>query len=133
MFVYDKGYLLRTIPVSTGKPTSRTLTRSWYGTVGADMGRGLVNYGFTVDYRWYLYPDLYGNILIHTVPYTLAGDIRHYDRPEALGVEPTSHGCIRLSEEDAAWLQEWNPVGATIQITRWPGKVKQITDTVSME
>jgi lipoprotein-anchoring transpeptidase ErfK/SrfK len=83
-----------------------------------------VNGVFKVDYSWLLYQDFYGNILIHSVPYTQAGEVKYYDRPDALGLEPTSHGCVRISEEDAAWLKTWNPVSATIQITAWPGEIK---------
>lgn len=126
MYLYENGLPLRTIHVSTGKPTSRTLTKAWQGVVGKDLGAINVNYGFKVDYSWQLYRDLYGNILIHSVPYTQAHEIKYYDRPDALGLEPTSHGCIRISDEDAAWLKTWNPVSATIEINRWPGPIEMI-------
>jgi lipoprotein-anchoring transpeptidase ErfK/SrfK len=44
-------------------------------------------------------------------------------------VTPVSHGCIRISPDDAEWLKSWNPVGVPIQITRWSGKIaKTIAD-----
>jgi len=125
MYVYENSEPVRTIPISTGKPTSTTLTVSWTGIVGRDQGGGGVDYGFLADYRWHLYKGLYGNILIHSVPYTSEGDIKYYDKLTSVGVEPTSHGCVRISPTDAAWLKEWNPVGATIKITRLPEALEQ--------
>jgi lipoprotein-anchoring transpeptidase ErfK/SrfK len=52
-----------------------------------------------------------------------------YDQLDALGMTPVSHGCIRISPDDAEWLKSWNPVGAPIEITRWSGKItKTIVD-----
>jgi len=124
MYLYENGQPVRTLLVSTGTPTSRTLTKAWQGNVGKYMGAVSVIGGFKVDYSWYLYPDFYGNILIHSVPYTQVGELKYYDRPDALGLEPTSHGCIRISDEDATWLKSWNPISATIQITPWRGEIK---------
>lgn len=126
MHVYEFGEPIRSMPVSTGRPTSVTLTRSWQGKVGADYGSGPIR-EYLVDYSWYLREGLYGGILIHSVPYTVADKIKHYDQPDALGVYPSSHGCIRLGEADAAWLKQWNPVGAEIEITRLPGPIEQVT------
>jgi len=130
MFVYENGQIIRSIPVSTGLPTRTTLTKSWLGTVGVDKGAGRVYYGYTVDYKWQLYKDLYGNILIHSVPYTTSNQSRYYDQPEALGVRPTSHGCIRVGETDAAWLKGWNPTGAAIYIS--PSPLPLITTTIKL-
>ena len=61
MYVYEEGIQVRTLPVSTGMPTSTTLTRSWSGTVGTYLGPIGVNGGLYVDYAWYLYQDLLSN------------------------------------------------------------------------
>lgn len=129
MYVYENGEKIRTIPVSTGAPTSKTFTPSWQGTVGADWGGG----AFPVDkllaeHIWYLFPGPEGSILIHSVPYSLDGQIKRYDQVEALGVKPVSRGCVRISTTDANWLKNWNPVGAAIEITRWSGKVVQVKE-----
>lgn len=125
MHLYESGEPIRSMAVSTGRPTSVTLTRSWQGTVGPDYGGGPIR-SYRVDYNWYLRQGLYGGIFIHSVPYTVANQIKYYDQPDALGVYPSSHGCIRLGEADAAWLKQWNPVGAEIEITRLPGPIEQV-------
>ena len=126
MRVYENGAETRILPVSTGMLTSKTFTRAWQGTVGRDMGAVPVEGGMHVEQAWYLFPDVFGNILIHSVPYVQQGTLRVYDQPEALGVRPSSHGCIRISEEDARWLREWDPVGASIEITGPPGPVRHV-------
>ncbi len=126
MYLYEQDTLVRTMPVSTGRPTSVTLTRSWQGNVGYEVGHSAVSHGFTVDYSWYLREGLFGGILIHSLPYTTDGEIKYFDQPDALGVRPASHGCIRISEADAMWLQTWQPVGAKIEITRMPGPIEWV-------
>ena len=126
MRVYEDGAETRTLPVSTGMLTSKTFTRAWRGTVGRDMGPALVDGGMRVQQAWHLFPDVFGNILIHSVPYVQQGAVRLYDQPEALGVRPSSHGCIRVSEEDAEWLRAWGPVGVPIEITGPPGPVQHV-------
>jgi hypothetical protein len=46
--------------------------------------------------------DLGEGYLIHGTPHT-----------ESVG-EPSSHGCMRLGDEDIAWLYEHVPVGTTV-------------------
>ena len=125
MYVYEDGAEIRSLPVSTGMLTSKTFTRAWEGRVGQDMGAVPVDGGMQVEQAWHLFPDVFGNILIHSVPYVEHDSGRTYDQPEALGVRPSSHGCIRISEEDAAWLREWDPVGVPIEITGPPGPIRQ--------
>jgi lipoprotein-anchoring transpeptidase ErfK/SrfK len=125
MHVYEGEVEVRVLPVSTGMPTSKTLTRAWTGLVGHDLGAATVDGGMRVDQAWYLFPDLFGNILLHTVPYVQQGTLRIYDQPDALGVRPSSHGCVRISVQDALWLREWGPVGVPIEITAPPGPIRQ--------
>jgi lipoprotein-anchoring transpeptidase ErfK/SrfK len=122
LFVYENEVAVRTIPVSTGAPVTNTFTPPWEGTVGDDWGSGPFRNRQLADYKWYPGPE--GTILIHSVPYTVTNGLKVYDRPEALGVEPVSNGCVRLSPEDAAWLKTWNPVGVPLTITRWSGKIQ---------
>ena len=120
MHVFENGVEIRTIPVSTGRPISNAFTPAWQGTVGRDWGAGrFLNTPLYSDYMWFLFPGPEGSILIHSVPYSREGDHKQYDRLEALGIEPTSNGCVRISPEDAAWLKEWNPVDVPIEISRW--------------
>jgi len=132
MLVYENNLVVRTIPVSTGAPVTSTFTPPWQGFVGDDWGRGPFRNRQLADYKWYLFPGPEGSILIHSVPYTITNGIKVYDRPEALGQEPVSNGCVRISPEDAAWLKGWDPVGVSITITRWSGKI-QPADTIDQE
>lgn len=126
MYVYESGVLVRELPVSTGRPTSVTLTRAWSGVVGENLGSGGVDGGMYADFKWFLFQDLYGSILIHSVPYTRQGDDKVYDQLDALGIRPASRGCVRISPDDAQWLKVWNPVGVPIEISAWPGPVEQV-------
>jgi lipoprotein-anchoring transpeptidase ErfK/SrfK len=123
MYVYEKGVEIRAIPVSTGAPAANAFTPAWEGVVGNYWGSGSFRNGLRADYMWYLFPGEWGSILIHSVPYTGAGESKLYDRLDALGIEPVSTGCVRISPDDAKWLTTWNPVGAPITITRWSGPI----------
>lgn len=123
MYVYEDGVEVRTIPVSTGAPMTNTFTPAWEGVVGNDWGGGIFRNSFRADYMWYLFPGPEGSILIHSVPYTQANNVKIYDRLGALGIEPVSNGCVRVSPEDAQWLKTWNPVNVPIKITRWSGPI----------
>jgi lipoprotein-anchoring transpeptidase ErfK/SrfK len=124
MRVYEDGAEVRTIPVSTGVPVANAFTPAWSGNVGRYWGSGpFLNTNLWSDYMWYLFPGARGSILIHSVPYTRKDDTKIYDRPDALGVEPASHGCVRISPEDAQWLETWDPVGVPIEITPWSGEI----------
>ncbi len=124
MRIFENGHEVRIIPVSTGRPVTNAFTPPWQGTVGDDWGSGAFrNSGLYSDFMWFLFPGPEGSILIHSVPYQKQGAEKQYDRLDALGVEPVSNGCVRISPEDAAWLKQWNPVGVPIEITRWSGKI----------
>ncbi len=125
MTVYENGRIIRIIPVSTGAPYENSFTPAWRGVVGPFWGKARFrNSDLWADYIWYLFPGATGSILIHSVPYVPNGDEKIYDRPEALGVEPASKGCVRIAPEDAQWLAAWNPVGVPIEITPYHGVIK---------
>jgi lipoprotein-anchoring transpeptidase ErfK/SrfK len=124
MHVYENGIEIRAIPASTGRPVANAFTPAWRGEVGRYWGGGpFLNTNLWSDHMWYLFPGPQGSILIHSVPYTRDGDVKIYDRLDALGVEPASSGCVRISPQDAQWLEAWNPVGVPIEITRWSGEI----------
>ncbi len=131
MHVYENGAEIRSIPISTGRPVANAFTPAWRGNVGRYWGSGpFLNTSLWSDYMWYLFPGARGSILIHSVPYIWEGDLKIYDRPDALGVEPASHGCVRISTEDAQWLEGWNPVGTPIEITPWTGEIGPPEETL---
>jgi lipoprotein-anchoring transpeptidase ErfK/SrfK len=115
MYVFENGVLIRDMPCSTGLPEHETTTEPWSGTVGRYWGT-FTAFGVYADEAWYLYQCL-GSILIHSLPYTWVNGEKVYQDADALGVRPSSRGCIRISPEDAAWLTEWNPEGAYCTIS----------------
>lgn len=115
IYIFVYGELLRDIPCSTGLPTSTTTTEAWEGRVGSYRGT-FTSFGVYADDAWFLYQSL-GNILIHSLPYNYEGDTKVYEDRDALGVRPTSHGCIRIAPEDSQWLTEWNPEGALCTVS----------------
>jgi len=124
MLAYEDGIRIRAIPVSTGRPVENAFTPPWRGEVGRYWGGGpFLDTNLHSDYMWYLFPGARGSILIHSVPYFWEDGVKIYDRPDALGLEPASHGCVRISTEDAQWLRNWNPVGVPIEITPWSGEI----------
>jgi lipoprotein-anchoring transpeptidase ErfK/SrfK len=129
MFVYENDTVIYTIPVSTGAPVTNRFTPPWQGIVGDDWGSGPFRNQQRADFMWFLFPGPEGSILIHSVPYTITNGIKVYDRLEALGVEPVSNGCIRISPEDGAWLQNWSPVGVPITITRLSDRIQPPNNT----
>jgi lipoprotein-anchoring transpeptidase ErfK/SrfK len=131
MHVYESGIEIRAIPASTGRPVTNAFTPAWRGEVGDYWGSGpFLNTNLWSDHMWYLFPGLEGSILIHSVPYTRDGDVKIYDRLDALGVEPASRGCVRISPQDAEWLQAWDPVGVPIEITPWSGNIGPPDDSL---
>jgi lipoprotein-anchoring transpeptidase ErfK/SrfK len=115
MHIYENGAEIRVLPCSTGKPLDWHWTPAWSGRVG-DYAGTFAAYGAYQDDGWYLFKAT-GDILIHSAPYTIVDGRKVYQDLEALGVRPSSHGCIRLAPEDARWLTEWNPLGVPIAIT----------------
>jgi lipoprotein-anchoring transpeptidase ErfK/SrfK len=129
MTVYEDDRVVRVIPVSTGAPYENSFTPAWRGLVGPFWGKAMFRgTDMWADYIWYLFPGARGSILIHSVPYLRNGEEKVYDRPEVLGVEPASKGCVRISPPDAEWLAAWNPVGVPIEITRYSGVIKPSSD-----
>jgi lipoprotein-anchoring transpeptidase ErfK/SrfK len=108
------GKPLRELPVSTGDEAAGYRTPPWYGLVGKYEGT-FQSFGVYADEGWYLFED-HGSILIHSAPYKLVDGQKVYEEMDALGAYPASHGCIRLSPEDAAWFTAWNPQGVPLVI-----------------
>ncbi len=113
LHVYEDGIEIRALPVSTGVPP--LYTPAFRGRVGR-YASTIYGYGELADNGWYVF-TAGGNIYIHSAPYTLSEGVKTYTGLEALGVRPSSHGCIRLYPADAEWLTAWGPRGATILIT----------------
>ncbi|MGI6209273.1 MAG: L,D-transpeptidase [Anaerolineae bacterium] len=118
VFVYENGELIRTMPASTGRATENTFTPAKTGRIGYYVGT-FTSFGTTQDEGWYLF-RADGGILIHGAPYTIVNGEKVYQELDALGNYPASHGCIRLSPEDAEWFTQWGPEGAYFEINELP-------------
>lgn len=122
MLIYERGALIRSLPISTGWPGRRqTITPAWRGPVGDYWGT-FSSFGTTQDDGYWLFTDYLpdgrwnGDILIHGAPYLLGpGGEKRYDTA-GIGVAPISHGCIRLLPEDMAWFRSWDPQGVPVEI-----------------
>jgi hypothetical protein len=113
VLVYDDGTVIRELPASTGVPP--LYTPAFHGRVGHLVNR-IYGYGSWADNAWYVF-KAGGNIYIHGLPYETSENTKVYRGRRLLGVRPSSHGCIRLSPEDAEWLTGWDPEGVPILIS----------------
>jgi len=126
MFVYQDGELIRVIPISTGKARQDSYTPAWEGRIGHYVGT-FTSFGTTQDEGWYLFMAE-GGILIHGAPYLVEGGVKVYQELDALGAYPASHGCIRISPEDARWFTAWGPQGAYCVINELPKRFWEIQE-----
>lgn len=111
MSVYRDGELVRTIPVSLGKPS----TPSSYGNmVVMSKERETVfdtfdelgpEEGYRVDIE-YAMRLTWGGEYIHAAPWSVADQ----------GVRNVSHGCVNMSMENAAWLFDQALIGDPVQV-----------------
>lgn len=115
MTIWDPGRAPRALLISTGDEDQGYRTPAWYGLVGNYWGT-FHAFGVYADDGWYLYDDPTGSILIHSAPYTLVEGRKVYQGLDALGNYPASHGCIRLSPEDARWFTAWRPQGVPLVV-----------------
>jgi hypothetical protein len=115
MLVFERGKLVRDIPCSTGLPASDKYTPAWSGQIGRFVGT-FFSFDTYADEAWYLYMSE-GAILVHSLPYTVQDDKKIYQDREALGERPASHGCVRISPEDAVWFSAWKPEGAFMTVS----------------
>ncbi len=61
-----------------------------------------------------------GNIGFHGIPYVVK-DSKEIPFPTPLGEAPSSHGCVRMANQDAEWLFRNMDVGATVSVVRTRG------------
>lgn len=56
-----------------------------------------------------------GNIGFHSVPFRIV-DGKEVPIPTPLGVAPSSHGCIRVSDSDARWIFDNMAIGTRVTV-----------------
>ncbi len=115
MTIWEPGKAVRELPISTGDEDQGYYTLAWYGLVGKYWGT-FHAFGTYADEGWYLFDDPTGSILIHSAPYELVDGKKVYEDLDALGNYPASHGCIRLTPDDARWFTAWKPQGVPLVI-----------------
>jgi lipoprotein-anchoring transpeptidase ErfK/SrfK len=117
MVVKRGGAVIRTIPVSTGKPGPKTETRSGTKVIiernnaitmdSATVGipKGSPNY-YKIDTKWNLRLTWTGEF-IHSAPWSTGSQ----------GSANVSHGCTNMSPADAAWMFTNSKMGDVVKFT----------------
>ncbi|SER85318.1 L,D-transpeptidase [Corynebacterium cystitidis] len=115
MTVYENGAVVREIPISLGRDGTRWATPNGIYVVG-DEHESLVmdssTFGYAVEDGGYVTPVShatqmsYSGIYIHGAPWAVG----------ALGSYNQSHGCINMTIDDAAWIQQMLKRGDPITV-----------------
>jgi lipoprotein-anchoring transpeptidase ErfK/SrfK len=122
MTVHKDGKLLRTMPVSLGRP--KTPTASGIHVVmekRPEMWMDSSTYGVPADA-----PGGYRQRVLNAVRYTWGGQFTH-GAPWSVGDQGrrnVSHGCVNLSPSNARWFLELSKKGDVIEIVGTGSKVK---------
>jgi lipoprotein-anchoring transpeptidase ErfK/SrfK len=116
MRVIRNGELLRTIPISAGKPgfTTRSgikviIEKFRYKDMDAattGISEGDADY-YNIDNVEYAQRVTYSGEFLHAAPWSVASQ----------GSENVSHGCVGMSTEDAAWLYSMTKRGDVVDVT----------------
>ncbi len=109
VIVFHKDDILREMICSGGAPESPT-----------PLGEYVTSQ--KIEYSWverfgvgaYYWVRFFENYLIHSIPFN-ENDEMIIEEYEKLG-NPVSHGCVRLSLEEAKWLYETLPLGVKVLI-----------------
>ncbi|AKK11728.1 L,D-transpeptidase [Corynebacterium uterequi] len=120
MKVFRNGELLREIPVSLGRDNSTWATPNGIYVVGNEntsMIMDSTTFGLAYDQGGYRTPVQYATqlsysgIYVHGAPWSVW----------AQGSQNTSHGCVNVSIEDAAWFQEVVKLGDPVTVKNTVG------------
>lgn len=109
MYLYDKGQLYKSYPISAGAPETPTLIGQFqiYSKLPVQDMRGFNANGtryFQPHVRWIMYWAPGG--------YAVHGN---YWRPTSwFGARNSSHGCVSLPDSQAKEVYDWATVGTTI-------------------
>lgn len=98
---------------SNGKKVSDTPIGTFY--VQPEHGSSFYNSELNEGANYWVSWLNHGEYLFHSVPTNSDGS---YNETEAkkLGIQPASHGCVRLSVADAKWMMENLTVGTKVVI-----------------
>lgn len=100
LFLYKDGELVKTYPVSGGKPETPSPEGTWKIINKADWGKGFGGSWMELNVPW-------GKYGIHGTNY-----------PWFVGKQNASHGCIRMKSENARELYGIVPYGTPVTIVQ---------------
>ena len=117
MTVRKNGKVIRTIPVSTGKPGPKTETRSGTKVIIGKEGKVTMDSAtvgipkgdpdyYKIDTKWNLRVTWTGEFL-HSAPWSV----------DSQGSANVSHGCTNMSPENAKWMFNHSTVGDVVKFT----------------
>ncbi len=108
MYAYENTTLVRSFLISAGAPATPTVLGTY--KIYAKYPSQTMT-GFNADGSRYRQPDVpYVNYF--TGGYAIHGN---YWRPASyFGNINSSHGCIGINVDDAAWIYNWAPIGTTV-------------------
>lgn len=109
MVVYRNNKVIRTMLASGGKSTTPSPLGYFYTQ---DRGHSFWSPRFGEGATYWV--RLVGQVLVHSIPRDHRWQVKEEEH-EKLGL-PASHGCIRLSEQDAKWFFENIPSGTLVII-----------------
>jgi lipoprotein-anchoring transpeptidase ErfK/SrfK len=122
MKVYKDGALVRTMPVSMGKPGHETSSGVMVVMEKRpEMWMDSSTYGVAVDSK-----NGYRTKVFSAVRYTWGGEFMH-GAPwsvDAQGHRNVSHGCVNLSPENARWYLDFSKKGDVVEIVGTGRNVK---------
>lgn len=108
MYAYEHGTLVKEFLVSAGAPATPTVKGQF--AIKTKVRKQDMR-GFNADGSRYLQPDVeYVNYFYQD--YAIHGN---YWRPKSyFGNVNSSHGCVGVVNNDAAWIYDWAPVGTVV-------------------
>lgn len=113
VYLMDGNNVVYTMYCTAGRYVNgRSLTPT--GTYYVQNERGDV---FDYGIHWTSWLN-HGEYLFHSVVFDAPWHVGHFDQNQVkwLGVQPGSHGCIRLAIPDANWIQHNVPAGTRVVI-----------------
>lgn len=121
--VYQGKTLIREMIASAGKAETPTPT-GWYRI----NGRGYAFFSYKYQEGAYYWVRFLGNYLFHSIPFDPNRNIKQSEA-EKLG-QPASHGCVRLSLENAKWFYDNVPDGTLVIIHGPPQSLSSIASNI---
>jgi lipoprotein-anchoring transpeptidase ErfK/SrfK len=109
LYAYDKGRMVKSFLVSTGKRGFDTPYGQFSVYRKTPVARMSWNYGPNNPYNYDL-PNV-PHILAFSGPFTIHGAYWHHNWGYRM-----SHGCVNVSLPMAKWIYDWAPVGTAVII-----------------